>query len=314
MQRTSWEVRQAGLAPRHRLALLLKALVLPLLAVVFLNASLVPAFFWSTDRIGIWIDAADADLAGRVAVVRPEWGTRLVAASSVGETAPEACGRGASKVVAESSDRDAGNLLYQELRAAGLPTCGGLEVTFNVVPSSPRTVERWSTGWRESSLLLLGVIAATLVYRRYADRPNAPLAARTHLRNAAFGMLGAAGVYACMRAVMLAFPAGQYVSEPPVLSVMTILSMSVLAPYLEEISFRAWLLPLASRAVGAVGAIAVSAITFSLVHGVFDIPHLVFYASAGLVFALVWQYTRSLLACVVAHGGYNTGVLQNLWG
>lgn len=314
MQGTSWEGRQGGLAPRRRLALLLKSLLLPLLAVGFLSASFVPAFFWRTDRIGIWIDEADADLAGQVAVIRPEWGTRLVAAPHVGATAPEVCGRGASKVVAESSDRDAGNILYQELRAAGLPACGGLEVTFNVVPSSPRAVERWSTGWREFSLLLLGVMATTLVYRRYADCPTVPLPASTPLRNVAFGLLGAAGVYACMRAVFLAFPAQEYIRETPVLSVITILSSAVLVPYLEEISFRAWLLPLASRAVGAVGAIAVSAITFSLVHGVFDIPHLVFYASAGLVFALVWQCTRSLLACVVAHGAYNAGVLQNVLG
>lgn len=91
-----------------------------------------------------------------------------------------------------------------------------------------------------------------------------------------------------------------------------ILGVVMTAPLVEEFAFRAWFLEQASKAVGALPALALSVVPFVVVHGPQTVMHGLLFVVAGLLLGLLWLRTRSLLCCVVAHGGHNAAVLA--WG
>ncbi|MCP4574480.1 MAG: CPBP family intramembrane metalloprotease [bacterium] len=89
--------------------------------------------------------------------------------------------------------------------------------------------------------------------------------------------------------------------------VVTVLAVVVVAPLAEEIIFRALLQRLCARLWGGLPAAVITAIVFGLVHGE---PWYVFgLVGVGLVLALVWEATGSLLACWLAHAVHNGIVL-----
>lgn len=89
------------------------------------------------------------------------------------------------------------------------------------------------------------------------------------------------------------------------------LVMVVFAPVVEEFAFRAWFLTHAGRVIGNIPALVVSATLFSLVHLPSSALHAVVFVVFALVLGALWLHTRSLLACIVAHGTYNAIVLAS---
>lgn len=83
-----------------------------------------------------------------------------------------------------------------------------------------------------------------------------------------------------------------------------ILTIAV-APLVEEAAYRAWLIPTASKGISQNGAVALSAVLFSVYHLPANGHEWAFYFFAGISLSLLWVRTRSLLACVIAHATVN---------
>jgi membrane protease YdiL (CAAX protease family) len=85
--------------------------------------------------------------------------------------------------------------------------------------------------------------------------------------------------------------------------IMTILTVVVVAPLAEELLFRGLLHRLASRHWGPVMATVISALFFGLIHG--EPWYLFGLVGIGVVLALVYEATGSILACWVTHMVHN---------
>ena len=85
----------------------------------------------------------------------------------------------------------------------------------------------------------------------------------------------------------------------------------VLAPICEEVIFRAWLLEAWQKIIGAPAALILTSIIFSVIHPMGLVANLIFIIP-GLIFGALWLKTRSLTACVIAHGVYNAFSLTTL--
>lgn len=84
---------------------------------------------------------------------------------------------------------------------------------------------------------------------------------------------------------------------------LTVAAGVVFAPIAEEIVFRGLVQRLASRTWGPAPAVVISALLFGLVHGQ---PWFLFgLIGVGLVLGFIFETTRSLRACIVAHAVHN---------
>ncbi len=86
---------------------------------------------------------------------------------------------------------------------------------------------------------------------------------------------------------------------------------AVLAPVFEEIMFRGFLLPALTRYFPVWGAIALSALLFSLAH--LSLSEVLPLAALGSVLGFVYTRSRSLLAPILLHGLWNSGTLASLF-
>ncbi len=86
--------------------------------------------------------------------------------------------------------------------------------------------------------------------------------------------------------------------------VLAVFSVVIVAPLAEEIIFRGLLHRLASSMWGAVPAALISALVFGIVHGE---PWFLFgLVGVGLMLAFIYEVTRSVTACWVAHAVHNS--------
>ena len=86
--------------------------------------------------------------------------------------------------------------------------------------------------------------------------------------------------------------------------VLAVISVVIVAPLAEEIIFRGLLHRLASSMWGAIPAALVSALVFGIVHGE---PWFLFgLVGVGLMLAFIYEVTRSVTACWVAHAVHNS--------
>lgn len=90
-----------------------------------------------------------------------------------------------------------------------------------------------------------------------------------------------------------------------------LLTASILAPMFEEIMFRGFLLPALTRYFPVWGAIALSAILFSLAH--LSLSEVLPLAVLGSILGFVYTRSRSLLASILLHGLWNGGTLASLF-
>jgi len=81
--------------------------------------------------------------------------------------------------------------------------------------------------------------------------------------------------------------------------------MVVLAPAVEELVFRGLLYRMLRERWGVLVSVAVSAAFFSLIHhGMLFSPQLV----GGIIFALAYEWSRSLWVSIALHMGANAAV------
>lgn len=88
---------------------------------------------------------------------------------------------------------------------------------------------------------------------------------------------------------------------------ITMLSLVVIGPILEEIVFRRVIFGSLNQTTNFFAAAFVSAIVFALIH--MELEHLLVYASTGFVFAFLYNKTKRLLTPIIAHIMLNGFVL-----
>ena len=87
----------------------------------------------------------------------------------------------------------------------------------------------------------------------------------------------------------------------------TIFDISIwrkIAPILEEVLMRGFLLDGLSTNYGKIVALLISAALFSILH--FNIAQIVPSFICGIILGLLYFYTDSIFSCILAHIGYNS--------
>lgn len=92
----------------------------------------------------------------------------------------------------------------------------------------------------------------------------------------------------------------QSLSATPVIS---LLQVCVLAPFIEEILMRGFLLGGLSVNYGKLTALFVSAFLFALLH--FNMVQTLSAFICGIVLGMLYLHTGSIFCCILAHMGYN---------
>ena len=92
----------------------------------------------------------------------------------------------------------------------------------------------------------------------------------------------------------------QHLREAPILS---FIQVCILAPVMEEILMRGFLLGGLSVSYGKVTALFISSVLFALLH--FNMVQTLSALICGIVLGLLYIQTDSLICCVAAHAGYN---------
>jgi hypothetical protein len=80
--------------------------------------------------------------------------------------------------------------------------------------------------------------------------------------------------------------------------------MTLLAPVVEELFFRAVVYRMLRQLMGVIAGILLSAICFSLMHGAFAFPQL----AGGVIFAVAYEWSRNLWIPILLHIGANSAV------
>jgi len=94
---------------------------------------------------------------------------------------------------------------------------------------------------------------------------------------------------------------------------MPFLLMAIVTAATEELFFRSWLIYNLEK-LGGVGipALLISAIIFSIVHFWQGISAMVLALTAGVIYAFVFQYYRSIVPLIAAHAAHNIFVLISI--
>lgn len=290
-----------------RLRLLAKACALPLLAFVLISvATLAGISLTGVTRISLPVTGTQEGVATRLP---HEWMT-------VGETGG-ACDGSGVVVSVEAAGRaaiePAIDRLQRALQGAGLQGCAGLSYESNVVPADAAGAAGAAAalyGWQWLLAMLIALAIVWGLYVRHGEPQRPAARVRTRLL---VGVVGALVAIALSILVGTFLPSEQADAGSPFSAhqetVSIVLTLGVAVPIIEEIAFRAWLIPLASRAVGQMGALLISIMLFTGGHLLQDLASGLLLAGVGLVFALVWLRTRSVFACSLAHGLYNLSVV-----
>lgn len=143
-------------------------------------------------------------------------------------------------------------------------------------------------------------------------------------RHVGLGLAAGVGAFLVSGAIILAGQAlvgpldeaGQALLEADMLSgpalLLTLVAATLLAPLLEEVTFRGVLFQAVGRRTGWVMGVLLSSAVFAIVHLEVILPlqveSLVFSLAlfaVGAVFALVFHFSRSLATAMVAHATFN---------
>ncbi|MBW8310939.1 MAG: CPBP family intramembrane metalloprotease [Rhizobium sp.] len=198
-------------------------------------------------------------------------------------------------------------------REAGAQPCRGHALVYNDLPN-PLDVAQWADSLVSLLLVLLIPTGSVLVvYWAASQQHGLPSLWRSPGSTGGAMAIGAAGATAAFTALQLVALATRAFApwlgpeasswQPGTLSLPVFLLAGVYAPFLTELAFRAWLLPIASRAVGNVTAAFISALAGTALPWPEGPGDALASLAFGLVMAAVFLRTRSLPACVVAHGG-----------
>ena len=316
--------------PLQRIGLLLLSLALPALMLVVAGA----CFFALTstgnhDRTLAWVSGTPAQLAAleRAVATHPVFRHGQVAAGAFEEHRPTSCGPGmVSASFSRLHDyevRVARATLDQLVRDAGATPCRAHAFVFNDLPN-PFDPGDWNDSVQVVLLVLL-IPAGSLVLAYWSCSAQFALpralesgwpTAHTLLASGAVAVAGIAwaallGWLDRQAGGAGGLPADVLGLPSPSLGILPVVALY--APFLEEVAFRAWLVPIATRAVGHVAAAGLSAIAFAAVYLPGGPAMALAWLGIGLLLALLFLRTRSVAACLLAHGGCNALALGASW-
>ncbi len=105
-----------------------------------------------------------------------------------------------------------------------------------------------------------------------------------------------------------AFPSSEASYQEALISlsktpIITLIQVCLLAPVLEEILMRGFLLGGWSIVYGKPAALLISSLVFALLH--FNMVQTLSAFFCGVVLGLLYLHTESLFCCILAHAGYN---------
>lgn len=316
--------------PLQRLGLLLLSLALPVLMLAVTGACFFALVSYGNhDRTLAWVSGTPAQLQALEHAVasHPVFRHGRVAAGAFERHRPASCGPGmVSASFSRLHDyevRVAKATLDQLIRDAGTTPCRAHTFVFNDLPN-PFDPADWHDSLVAVLLVLLVPIGSLgLAYwacsaqfglpRLLAARPppGRTLLAALAMALAAYGwaslvggldrIAGGAGGNA---AAVLGMPS-------PSLPILWFVGLY--APFLEEVAFRGWLVPIATRAIGGTGAGLLSALAFAAVYLPGGVLMALAWLGIGLLLALLFLRTRSVAACVLAHGGCNALAVAVPW-
>lgn len=92
----------------------------------------------------------------------------------------------------------------------------------------------------------------------------------------------------------------QSINAAPLIS---LLDFCILAPVIEEVLMRGFLLEGLSINYGKIAALIISSVLFALLH--FNLLQIVPSFICGIILGLLYFRTGSLFSCILAHAGYN---------
>lgn len=303
-----------------RLGLVALSLLLPLvLAVVVLACFHVLTARGDHDRALLWVQGTPAQLqALRERVLHHEVFVHGEAiAGGHARHRPEACARD-STAISFSRLRDfelaaAHDTLDALARDVGTQVCRGHAFVFNDLPN-PLDAAQWADSLVSLLLVLLiptGSVA--VVYWAASQQHGLPSPWRSPAPAArawATGLAGAAVAFIALQAAAQATRTfapwlGPDITgwQPATLSPAVFLLAGLYSPFLTELAFRGWLVPIASRAVGTVPAALLSALAGAALPWPDGPGDALASLAFGGVMAAVFLRTRSVPACVIAHGG-----------
>ena len=128
--------------------------------------------------------------------------------------------------------------------------------------------------------------------------------------SAGLGVLTAVGsilLAAALRPPQVTTPLEELLQDPFSLFLVGVFGVT-LAPLCEELAFRGFLLPLATRSLGAAGGVMVTAAPFALLHGseyAWGWQQIVVVFLAGSAFGWMRYRTGSTASATAMHAGYN---------
>lgn len=77
----------------------------------------------------------------------------------------------------------------------------------------------------------------------------------------------------------------------------------IIAPVIEEILMRGFVLGLSEKSLGAIKALLVSSLLFAILH--FNMVQTLSAFVCGIILGLLYLKTKSVVCCIIAHCGYN---------
>ncbi|HZF98413.1 MAG TPA: type II CAAX endopeptidase family protein [Pseudoxanthomonas sp.] len=294
----------------RRVVLLLKALYLPLLALGFIAVSFASfALFSGVTRTTVWVERAEGVIPARLEALQRDEVIESFALPGEAPVPPE-CPAGARRIVAEldSFPLNRSSVFHDRLAEAGLVVCSAPASRFNVAPAAATPASAALLGWPQLLIVLVGAAMAWHIFRRHGPQRVPPPTVPVPWFAAAAATVVLIGGTASIAPQLRALAPGDPGVTGGSLSLVSLLVVATLIPFLEELSFRAWMIPLAGQSIGTAGAVAYSTAVFTLTHEMYDASHMLTYTLAGLVLAGLWLRTRSLTACVLAHGAYNAWI------
>jgi len=302
--------------PWTRLGLLTLAIAMPLLAgsvLAFFATSSV--MVGDTDRALVWAEGNRSQietLRQRVAD-SPWFPNGRTRAPDADNPLPPECGETAHEFslggLRAEQAQAARSILESYARDAGATVCLTNVFIINEHPDPVATplLSRMANALLQTALIPCGVallifwaFARQLRLRLNAGGKGLPAQIGSALVAALVGVLALAGLGWLMRTAGWTSPepvVGSLAEIGPYLLVAILFS----EPLLEELSFRAWLVPLAERAIGTAGAATLSTLLFASMHLPFGVDEFASALVAGGVLTATYLRTRSLLACVVTN-------------
>ena len=293
---------------KDRFKYLFQSLLMPLFAILlFLVVYLVQVSTLQSMKSSFWISVGDS-AAKRISqqIVKSLPNAILEASVGISDVPPASCARSAYLVTtfggADENEKALAVVLSAGPEVASV--CSG--TMFESIPHSEGSAYDWKITalYLAASLIFIAIFLAS---KRWLPPNN-----RAENYWAVVGWTLACAVIVVAANIVIftlwSSPLDSAVADNQSFgqsSIFYLILTIAVAPLVEEAAYRAWLIPTASKGISQNGAVALSAVLFSVYHLPANGHEWAFYFFAGISLSLLWVRTRSLLACVIAHATVN---------